>query len=215
MTRLNLLHAHGSPVLRLYNKGCRCTACRASAAEYNAAYRKTHKEEAAAYYAAHRDQTIAADRARRANNREAIAAYNRHYNATHREAISARKAGYYDPERQAAYNAANREKIAARQSAYDATHREESAAKTRRYRARKMGAPGSHTAADTRAQYERQGGRCYWCGSKVAWRRKHVDHVTPLFLGGSNGPENLVISCPFCNDSKGAKHPMDFAGRML
>jgi 5-methylcytosine-specific restriction endonuclease McrA len=213
--RVDLAHAHGSPILRLYNGGCRCVACRASAASYNAAYRESHKEEAAAYKDARRDHIIAADRARRAENREAIAAYNRTYNATHREEISARKTAYYDPERRAAYYAANREAIAIKTAAYEAAHREESTAKTRRYRARKMGASGSHDAADIRAQFERQKGRCYWCGQKVAWKKKHADHVVPLSSGGSNGPENLVISCAFCNDSKGAKHPMDFAGRML
>jgi len=40
----------------------------------------------------------------------------------------------------------------------------------------------------------------------------HVDHVTPLVLDGSNGPENFVIACAACNLCKGAKHPMDFAG---
>jgi 5-methylcytosine-specific restriction endonuclease McrA len=34
-------------------------------------------------------------------------------------------------------------------------------------------------------------------------------------LGGSNGPENIVIACPHCNQSKNAKHPMDFCGRLL
>ena len=74
---------------------------------------------------------------------------------------------------------------------------------------------GTHTAAAVRSQYGRQRGRCYWCGKKVPWGKKHVDHVVPLALGGSNGPENLVVSCVRCNARKGAKHPMDFAGRML
>lgn len=40
----------------------------------------------------------------------------------------------------------------------------------------------------------------------------HVDHVVPISLGGSDGPENLVLTCPNCNHRKHAKHPMDFAG---
>ena len=42
----------------------------------------------------------------------------------------------------------------------------------------------------------------------------HVDHVIPLILGGSNGPENLVIACPRCNLSKGAKMPHEFSERL-
>jgi len=84
----------------------------------------------------------------------------------------------------------------------------------RRRRARAISADGDHTAADIRAQYERQHGRCYWCGVKVG-KKYHVDHVTPLCKGGSNGPENIVVSCTHCNHSKGAKHPMDFAGLLF
>lgn len=80
-------------------------------------------------------------------------------------------------------------------------------------RARVRGAAGSHTLADVLAQHTRQKGRCYWCHEKVG-EKYHVDHVVPLALGGSNGPENLVIACPACNQAKHAKHPMDFAGQL-
>jgi 5-methylcytosine-specific restriction endonuclease McrA len=39
--------------------------------------------------------------------------------------------------------------------------------------------------------------------------------VVPLSRGGTNGPENIVCSCPACNHKKSDKHPMDFAGRMF
>lgn len=42
----------------------------------------------------------------------------------------------------------------------------------------------------------------------------HVDHVIPLVQGGSNGPENLVISCPLCNVSKGGRLPQEFGNRL-
>jgi 5-methylcytosine-specific restriction endonuclease McrA len=80
-------------------------------------------------------------------------------------------------------------------------------------RARKAAAGGHHTTADVRAQYARQRGRCYWCGRRVG-EKYHVDHVIPLAKGGTNGPENLVIACPSCNCSKGARHPMEWAGRL-
>lgn len=73
---------------------------------------------------------------------------------------------------------------------------------------------GTHTAKDVAAQYERQQGKCFYCDQEVG-DRYHVDHVVPLLLGGSNGPENLVIACPECNIRKSAKHPMDFCGRLL
>lgn len=81
-------------------------------------------------------------------------------------------------------------------------------------RARLRGNGGTHTVADIERQYLAQKGRCYWCKAKVG-KSYHVDHVVPTILGGSNGPENLVISCPRCNQSKHATHPMDFAGVMF
>jgi 5-methylcytosine-specific restriction endonuclease McrA len=38
----------------------------------------------------------------------------------------------------------------------------------------------------------------------------HVDHVVPLSRGGSDGPENIVISCPRCNCSKSSKLPEEW-----
>jgi 5-methylcytosine-specific restriction endonuclease McrA len=184
--RVNLLRAHGSPTRYLYRSGCRCAACRAAASEHYAVYDSSHRDVRAAYRASHAEERAA-------------------YYAAKSEWIAERKAAYY---------AANREEAAARGAAYHAAHREQSRAKYNAYRSRKMRATGTHTAADVQAQYKRQHGRCYWCSKKVG-SDYHVDHVVPLFLGGSNGPENIVVACPWCNESKGAKHPMDWAGRLL
>jgi 5-methylcytosine-specific restriction endonuclease McrA len=112
------------------------------------------------------------------------------------------------------YRAANAEKERARKRLYHQTHPEIEAARFRRRKARKRGAPGSHSACDVLAQLARQKGRCYWCQVRVG-NEYHVDHVMPLSAGGSDGPENLVIACPDCNLRKGAQHPMDFAGVLL
>lgn len=78
-------------------------------------------------------------------------------------------------------------------------------------RAKRMSAPGSHTSRDIETQMRAQNERCYWCGRKLG--AHHVDHVIPLSRGGSDGPENLVISCPSCNMSKGAKLPHEFVSQ--
>lgn len=95
-------------------------------------------------------------------------------------------------------------------------HREVRRAKEQRRRARKHNAEGTHTAADIQAQYERQNGRCYYCGLKVG-KKYHVDHVTPLSRGGSDGPENLVVTCGGCNLRKNDKLPHEWpeGGRLL
>lgn len=84
--------------------------------------------------------------------------------------------------------------------------------------ARKRNAVGRHSAADIRALYEKQNGKCACCLKRVPFHKKHVDHVMPLALGGGNGPENLQILCRSCNLSKSAKHPVEWArenGRLI
>jgi 5-methylcytosine-specific restriction endonuclease McrA len=83
----------------------------------------------------------------------------------------------------------------------------------RRRRARKMAAPGSHTADDIKTQYKRQHGRCYWCGESVGGGY-HADHVVPLSRGGSDDIGNIVIACPSCNLKKNTKMPHEFADRI-
>lgn len=36
----------------------------------------------------------------------------------------------------------------------------------------------------------------------------HIDHITPLKLGGSNWPRNLQLLCASCNIIKNAKDPI-------
>lgn len=42
---------------------------------------------------------------------------------------------------------------------------------------------------------------CHWCGRPVTWRTMHVDHVNAD--RGDNRIENLVASCPRCNQARG------------
>lgn len=50
---------------------------------------------------------------------------------------------------------------------------------------------------------ERDGYCCVYCGGTEG--PFHIDHRTPVRLGGADVPENLVVACAPCNLSKGAK----------
>ncbi|TGQ19584.1 HNH endonuclease [Mesorhizobium sp. M00.F.Ca.ET.217.01.1.1] len=114
-----------------------------------------------------------------------------------------------------------RERINARdkdsKKAWKLANPEVVASHRRTRRARLAGAAGNHTAEDIDIIHARQRYRCAECGTSTE-DVKHVDHIMPLALGGSNWPDNLQILCPLCNDRKGAKHPLDWAkakGRLV
>lgn len=76
-------------------------------------------------------------------------------------------------------------------------------------RARERMAQGAYTRSDIATLLRLQRRKCAIC--KVSLDLAYqVDHVVPLALGGSNERSNLQLLCPFCNQSKGAKDPLDF-----
>lgn len=106
---------------------------------------------------------------------------------------------------------ANQQKYTDRQRADYALNPEKYRTVERKRRAQMAGSGGIHTADDLATIFSNQNGRCVYCRSDLTKTDRHVDHIMPLALGGSNGPENLQYLCRPCNQSKGAQHPNDFA----
>lgn len=54
-------------------------------------------------------------------------------------------------------------------------------------------------------QYRCQDKKCAWCKKPIQCYSQytHVDHIKPLFHGGTNNYWNLVLSCSYCNRRKG------------
>lgn len=75
-------------------------------------------------------------------------------------------------------------------------------ARDQRRRARKMSAPGTHTAAELRELWKSQAGRCAYCDCEITSEYRHLDHIIPLVRGGSDSIDNLCYTCPPCNLSK-------------
>lgn len=78
-----------------------------------------------------------------------------------------------------------------------------------RYRARKMNAPRIEKI-DRKAIIERDKWICYLCLQICTPQNVTLDHVVPLFHGGTHTADNLRVACFSCNCRKGAKHPRDF-----
>lgn len=74
---------------------------------------------------------------------------------------------------------------------------------------RRRGAGGSFTKKDIDFLMSSQKSKCVVCFTSLL-EGKHIDHILPIALGGTNDPSNLQLLCPKCNRQKSAKHPVDF-----
>jgi 5-methylcytosine-specific restriction endonuclease McrA len=120
--------------------------------------------------------------------------------------------------RAAKYRVENREKV----SSTIKRHYQANKGKYREYgrsrKARVRGAQGSFKQSDLERIFAKQKGRCAYCRSNLQSGVKHLDHIIPITLGGSNMPSNLQYLCMPCNLKKGSKDPLSFArqlGRLL
>lgn len=77
-------------------------------------------------------------------------------------------------------------------------------------RAKEKGAVGRFNANDLVEIFNSQKGKCAYCRSLLG-KKPHVDHITPLALGGTNFRNNLQFLCGPCNLRKGARDPVDHA----
>ena len=117
-------------------------------------------------------------------------------------------------EAQKRYQAENWDRLREEKKLYRAANLDKDRVRSLNRLARQKSAEGTHTTSDIKVIYDSQRGKCWWCGCEVGGDY-HVDHRIPLSRGGSNAPENLVISCPKCNRSKKDKFPHEWNGRLL
>ena len=130
-----------------------------------------------------------------------VAESKRKYTAAHREEerVRAKKVRTEQPEARRAT-----------QERYRLSHREAIKAHSHIRRV----STGQFTADDLKRQIKVQNGKCWWC-SKMLQEKYHVDHIIPIVKGGTNAPENICVSCPECNLSKGIKLPYEWIGRLF
>jgi 5-methylcytosine-specific restriction endonuclease McrA len=81
---------------------------------------------------------------------------------------------------------------------------------SRRRRARKLKAQGSHSLSDIAEILKQQRGRCAYCKSQMGIKYQ-IDHIVALSKGGSDDRRNIQLLCRPCNSKKHAKPPLEFA----
>lgn len=79
-----------------------------------------------------------------------------------------------------------------------------------RNRRAKLKAGGTHTPKQIRELLRLQRFRCANCRISIR-KGYHADHIIPLSRGGTNDIRNIQLLCQPCNQSKFAKHPLDWA----
>jgi 5-methylcytosine-specific restriction endonuclease McrA len=113
----------------------------------------------------------------------------------------------YDKKQAALYYEANRERLLQRAINYQKSNLDRARVNNQNRRARRTGAEGSHTLEETNHLLEVQDNKCACCNIELSQDNKHLDHIYPLALGGTNYIWNLQWLCQFCNNSKSATHP--------
>lgn len=58
-----------------------------------------------------------------------------------------------------------------------------------------------------RGVYERDHGRCAYCGHSLTLVESSLDHIIPQYLKGPTSWENLVNACRRCNEKKANRTP--------
>lgn len=75
----------------------------------------------------------------------------------------------------------------------------------------KKRASGGKLSPDLKVRlFASQKGCCACCRRDLPIEEFHLDHVMPLSKGGSHEDKNMQLLCQPCNQSKYAKHPVDF-----
>jgi hypothetical protein len=119
-----------------------------------------------------------------------------------------------NPEKAAAshakWRAENPEKVKEHNRTWPKLNPDKKRSKDHRRRAQKLQSGESFSASDIREILAAQKHKCAYC-SKSIRKKYHIDHITPLAKGGSNGRKNIQLTCVDCNLEKWSHDPLVFA----
>ena len=186
--------------------------------EQSKIYRLANLEKVAAskkkHYRENKKEILGKQKEYYAKNVEKITAVNKNWADRNPEKVTLAKKKYYTTnkkillERWRKFSEENKEFVAARTRRYRANNIENVRARERIHTTKRRSAVGTHTFADIKFLLLKQKNKCVVCKKHLSVY--HVDHIMPLYLGGTNDKKNIQILCPKCNLKKNKKHPIDF-----
>lgn len=109
----------------------------------------------------------------------------------------------------AAWRESNSEKLKADIAAWRKANSEAGKIHKQNRRARKKASGGNLSHSLPAKLFKLQKGLCPCCKQPLG-KNYHLDHITPLALGGANEDWNMQLLRKICNLQKHAKHPVDF-----
>ena len=164
-----------------------------------------YPEKLKEYYDTHKVVILAQTKIRQEiTNRDQYLAYQKEY---HQQNYETNKTEILEYFRQ--HYKKNKSKIRVRQEKWRKANPKKLVVKEARRRGRKAKADGQFTHDDIILIYQKQNGKCFYCG-EVLNSKFDIDHKIPLSRGGSNWPENLCCACARCNRSKHTKTVEEF-----
>ena len=152
---------------------------------YRIAYPGKGKAAAAKYYS---------------KNREAMKSKSAKWRAENPEAVSSAVK---------IWRRSNPEKVRKYKAEWKSNNLEYDRLASQNRKARKKANGGVLSAGLATKLLKLQKGKCPCCGKPLG-RDYHLDHKMPLALGGANEDWNMQLLRGRCNESKSAKHPVDF-----
>ena len=187
-----------------------------------AAYRKANPEKAKAaglkWKSSNRAKIKATQAAYRISNSEEIRAWSAAYRSKGGEALKLYKANWRrnNPENVKAHAAAGKARDPARSKRWAAAWAAANPDKARVYsqnRRAKISRSSGRLSSDIagRLMVLQRGLCACGCGARLKDTGHHIDHIRPISMGGPNVDSNCQLLTPFCNVSKGAKCPIEWA----
>lgn len=145
-------------------------------------------------------------------NKKVLNQKSREYNLKNKDALKAYRQKEHVKKRKAESQSNYRKRNPLQAALSIKNHRAKNKNKYRIYarnrKSRERGAIGKYTFENIENLKALQKNKCAICFCKLD--KFEIDHIVPLIRGGSNFPDNLQLTCVFCNRQKGSKLPEQY-----